>query len=220
METIDKLNPRDVAAAHIMLLNNLPPKPVDGLFFYGRSFGDETGLFELAADLYKDLRVGKIAIVNSMGEKLGSKIPFEAHIGKDEFRRRLVDLGVPTEDIVVPDQTGYHTRQETDAFLQLARQRGWKSAVAISQPHQVLRAMLGTVRAMDQLGHKMEIYTAHPKNTNWHEVVKGSQGAESKRRIDHISDELKRIPDYQSKGDLASFEELFSYLEDREKGLL
>lgn len=214
------LSPRDINRATLMVLSNYPPKPVDVLFFYGRSFGDETDLFELAASLYHEEIVSHIAIVNTEGQKFGSTAPFEAHIGKTEFRRRLRDLGVPDQKIVEPREPGYHTRQETDAFMQLAREMAWTSSVSLSQPHQVLRIVLGTIKAAELTRYAVEIYSVYPKSTSWQGKVKGSQGAELKRRIDHADDELERIPIYQSKGDIASFEELYNYLEKQENGSL
>ena len=206
--------------ATTILLSNYPPKPVDALFFYGRSFGDETGLFELAASMFHQGTVKFIAIVNSDGQRLGSDIPFQAHIGKDEFRRRLIELDIPDDKIICPDLPGYHTRQETDAFLDLAKKQGWTSAVNLNQPHQVLRTMLGTLKSLEQLNYGMEIYAASPSFVLWQEVVKGSQGLEAKTREEHIAEELSRIPTYQEKGDICSFEELFVYLKVRESGTL
>lgn len=77
--------------------------------------------------------------------------------------------------------------------------------------------MLGNVKVMEETSYWMEVYTAAPRTTPWLEIVGGSQGLESKQRLTHIKDEFDRILAYQKKGDIASFEKFFAYLEQRDQ---
>lgn len=95
-------------------------------------------------------------------------------------------------------------------------ERGWRSAVIVTQPHQIVRAMLGAVRTINQKRSDLDVWNISPQSTNWQRRVKGSQGMEFKPRMGHIEDEIKRVFDYQDKGDLASFEELLVYLRKRQ----
>lgn len=217
---IENLDSRDVYQATSMLLGGHPSKPVDVLFFHGRSYGDHAGLFELAADLIHHEMVSAIALFNNEGERFGSSIPFEANPGKTWHREQLIKYGVPEDRILFAAKGGYHTKWENDDFLRLAAEQGWSSGVILTQPHQLLRATLGMVRAMQEQRYVMEIYTVTPPATNWYEVVKGSQGMEAKPRVDYIVDELVRMAKYQQSGGLVSFAELFAYLEKRDKNEL
>ena len=204
--------------ANLMLLSGYPPKTIDVIFFHDRSYGDFTNLFQMAASMYKSGIARFIATPNTDGARFGRNIPREASPGKEWVTRQLLALHLPIESIIRPDMPSHHTWEENNAFLQLARERKWRSAAILTQPHQLLRTMLGMVKAMDNTGYLMEVYTATPIYTPWYEITRVNQGEEEKMRVENIDDELIRIPQYQEKGDLASLEELSAYLEARERG--
>lgn len=207
--------------AIIMVLSGQPTKSVDVLFLHNRSFNDYTNLFEMTGAMFQRGRVRFIAVTNNEGEKFGSTVPFEANPGMTECIRHLTEeQQIPPENILYPKTKAFNTREENDAFLELSRREGWQTGVILTQPHQLLRAMLGMVQAMDTAGYQMEIYTAAPNSTPWQEVVQGNQGAERKPRIEHIPDELERADYRRSTGELATFEQLFDYLKAREEGSL
>lgn len=206
--------------ATVMVLSGQPRKPVDALLFHNRSFGDYTGLFEMAEEMLRRGRVRFIAVTKNEGERYGSTVPFEANPGKTWCINNLLTQGIPTENIIFPNTMAFHARQENDAFLELSKQMEWRSGVILAQPHQLLRAMLGMVQAMNLGGYQMEIYTAAPVSTPWQQVVSGNQGLESKPRIDHIQDEWERVRRYQDLGNLATFGQLFDYLKARDTGNL
>ena len=54
----------EVAKATMMVLSSQPPKPVDALFFHSRSFGDFTGLFEIAGEMFKTEYIKFILLFN------------------------------------------------------------------------------------------------------------------------------------------------------------
>lgn len=207
--------------ASIMLLSSKAPQSVDVLFFHNRSYGDYTGLFEVAEHMFRRGWVRFIAVTNNEGERFGSIVPYEANPGKTECIRILEeDHHIPHEVIVVPEITAFHTRQENTAFLELSGRRGWTTGVILAQPHQLLRSMLGVVQAMEQTRYNMSVYTAAPDFTPWQEIVKGNQGLDEKPRFEHIEEELKRIRQYQVSGELATFDQLFKYLKTREENSL
>ena len=76
--------------------------------------------------------------------------------------------------------------------------------------------MLGLVRTINQQELPIRVWAVSPQNTNWQVRVKGSQGMERKPRREHIQDETDRVFRYQANGDIASFDELFSYLAQRD----
>lgn len=194
--------------ATTMLLSDWPVKPVDALFFHARPRFDEDGLFELAAGLYRTRIVGAIAINGSDGEGVG-RGPGEAWEGKAAWTSRLHSMGLPDPVFAGP---GLHTKHENEQFLALAQERGWQTGVVLAQPYQLVRIMLGFVRSMADHGYWMRVRAVAPKTTDWQREVYGSQNAVLMPRFEHIWEELRRIPIYQAKGDIATFEELFQYL--------
>lgn len=207
-----------VNKANLMLLSSQPPRTVDVVFLHDRSFGDFINLFEMAARMYQSRVARFIATTNTDGARFGRNIPGEASYGKEWTIQHLIEQQIPRDSIYLPDIPSHHTREENTSFLDLSRKMGWRSGVILTQPHQLLRATLGMIYVMDQADYPMEIYTAAPPNTPWHEVVRVNQGIAEKPRIDNIDDEVLRIYLYQQRGDLATFEELFAYLEARERG--
>ncbi len=207
--------------ATLLLLSGRPSKPVDVLFFHNRSFGDYTGLYEMARAMYRKRVARFIAVTNNEGEQYNSDIKFIANPGKTECIRKLTEGSrILRRRILIPKMEARHTRQENTAFLNLSIERGWKSAVIIAQPHQILRPTLGIIQTMKEAGYWMAIYTAAPPTTPWLEEVNGNQGEQRKARSEHIDEEMGRVYLRQSTSELASFEELFAYLETREKGTL
>lgn len=213
------INPYEIFKASIMLEATKTPRPVDALFFHSRSFGDETGLFEVINALYQDGLIKNIVLPNTEGEREGKSIPYEANRGKTAYTDDLIRLGINKNNILYGGP-GKNTRTESDGFLTLAKEKDWKKAAVLTQPHQILRAMLGLIKSMEELNYWIYAYPVVPSCTPWQEVVYGSQGAEKKLREEHIRDEYDRIGRYQEQGYLASFESLFKYLKKRELELL
>lgn len=206
--------------ANLMLLSGQAPNLVDAVFFHDRSFGDFTSLFEMAGRMYKTGVTRFIATPNTDGARFGGNIPGEASPGKIWTRGQLLEQGVPNEIILHPDSPSHQTREENNAFLELSMKMGWGSAIILAHPHQLLREMLGMVKAMNEAEYLMGIYTAAPTFTPWYEVIHVNQGIEFKPRIENIADELQRIREYLQRGALATIDELFVYLEARERGSL
>lgn len=207
-------------ATVIVLSDRDVPTNLDAVFFHNRSYGDDTNLPRLAAEIIRMGRARFIAVTNNEGERFGSDIPYEANPGKTYYIDRLLSIGVPTYTIVVPERPAFHAREENKAFIELSEQKGWKSAIILAQPHQLLRSMLGAVQEMNQSGYMMMLFAAAPDFTNWQQIVRGSQGLEEKTREEHIQDEFGRIIRYQKSGELATFDELSEYYRAREKGSL
>ncbi|MDO8463070.1 MAG: hypothetical protein Q7S96_02250 [bacterium] len=206
------LDALDVYRATCMLLSDQPKAPVDALLFHAKANGDQRGLIEFVASEQRRGLAQYIAINGSAGEALGGTTPGEAWPGAVEYTNQLCFLGVPPEAIICT-RPAFHTRDENDAFLALARERSWRRVAIVTHPHQILRAFLGMVRAMGDA--PLVVYAQTPPHTNWSIVVFGSQGAEAMTRREHIHAEFKRIAAYQAKGDLAEFWQLHEYLGER-----
>ena len=120
--------------ATLRVLSDYPSKPVEAVFFHGRSFGDETGLFEMVLDMYRTSDIRYIALFNNEGERFGGTVLFQANPGKTYYDLTLQEMGVDSDRILFADP-GYNTRQENETFCKLAQRERWKSAVIVAQPH-------------------------------------------------------------------------------------
>lgn len=215
---IDALNLYTVT---VRILSDRPTFPIDAVFLHNRSYGDDTGLIEIASGMIETRQARFVAVTNNEGERFSSNIPYEANPGKTYYINKLLENNVPEDAIIVPDRFVVNMRQENTAFIELARQRRWTTAAVLTQPHQLLGAMLGAVQEMNQTGYFMRLYAIAPNPTSWQEVVKGSQGREQKPRAEHIEDEFKgRILLRQETGELATLIEILEYLDARDRGSL
>ncbi len=206
----------EVFKASVLTSSLFPQEKVDAAFFHGRAVWNKEGLgedhgrlFEFVSGLYHETIVDYIALTNTEGQGVDAPEPQSAWPGKTVYRNRLIALGVPSKRIVPTNIPALHTREENDAFLDLAKSRLWESGVIVAHPHQLLRSILGMVQSMDQQGYLMRVYTASPLFTDWRELVNGNQGQELKPRIKHIENEAERILKYQNLGLLASFKQFF-----------
>lgn len=196
-----------------MLLSDILPESVDVVFGHGRSFGDEDEVLTAIATAYSQGVVQNVLIPGTNGHRCGNTLPHGAWAGQEEWTKRLNGLGVNT--VHYTDLDTCHTRDETDAFLHYAKKMGWTSAAVATQPHQILRAMLGTVQSMSQHDIPMTVYALTPGSVSWKKDVLGSQGRVHGSRFGHIVEELERILLYQESGDLCSLDELIGYLRNR-----
>lgn len=198
-------------------------------------------------DFYKSGLVKNIAIYGNEGQrygetdpamfKPGDKFPKERRVkmvapAREIARARLIRMvkiampGVSDEELdqhivltQIPDPDKNNTLEESMGFFIKAKEKGWKSAVAVVNPHQLLRAMLGLIQIMDDHSeYYLDIYSAAPANTNWERKVRGAQGEHFAPRKEHIILEMDRVKKYQKNGDLVSFERYFDYLKSRGKG--
>ncbi|MBI2596430.1 hypothetical protein HYW46_06915 [Candidatus Daviesbacteria bacterium] len=208
----------EVFKASVLVSSLFPKEKVDAAFFHGRAVWnkqglgeDVSGLFGLVSGLYHKKVVDYIAVTNTEGQGVDTSESQSAWPGKTVYINRLMLLGVPDNRIVLTNMPALHTRQENDAFLDLAKSRLWESGIIVAHPHQLLRSILGMVQSMDQQRYWIKVYTAAPLFTNWREPVNGNQGQELKPRMMHIENEIERILKYQNLGLLASFEQFLDY---------
>lgn len=219
----------NVYRATCILLNDWPKEIVDANFFHARSHNDYDDLFEQAAELYQNKITRYVVINGGDGRHRGGNIPKEAWPGADFWVDQLVQLGVKEKDIY---RTGaaFNTKEENDGFLEVARAHKWHSAVITGcQPHQILRPFLGFLKSMHDSDYRMRVYASVPRQKSmpswWRRSVyyppamctpEELLSFEDRWRIrfELMSGEFLKIPEYQAKGHLATFEELFDYLRE------
>ena len=207
----------------VFVQNDFPPpsKIFDAIFLHARSYEDagDWDLFALAAKMIKRGKAKFVVLLDSEGQAFGKKEPRQAYPGKQEYMNKLVARGVPIEKIVLtdpsPDNTGFNTKKEGEAFLELAIKKGWQSALDLNQPHGVARSMLGLIRSMQNMRSDLAIWPIYPYALDWNKEVRGSQGSASEPRRGQVEAEVRRIIAYQDRGDLATLGDYMDYCEHR-----
>ena len=203
--------------AQNLVLGDGVREPVDAIFFHSRSHGDDDGLFELVADYLARGQARYVAINSSDGERMGGTIPGEAWPGRIVYMNQFADHGISLYTYTIERiKPSYNSKEENEHFLDLAILRQWKTAIVLTQAHQLLRHTLGMIRSLNDRKYWMQVYAVCPRPVDWWKMVRGSQGAERKERFKHIEDEYVRISQYQEKGDLGSWDELATYFRKRD----
>lgn len=210
------MNEKELYAVTCMALSDWPKEKVDAIFFHGRGEDDFDGLFELAEKIWRE-SYARIVINGFDGSQEAKNRGGYLAPDSKFYLVRLIELGVFSGDIVITKPC-FNTNEENDAFVKLAKEKGWKSAVMIGQPHQVSREFLGAIQSMKKFNYAMRMYSAYPKSVFWFKEVFANISIDKKKqRFDFISEEFERIFRYQEKGDLCTFEEFFEYMRNRDK---
>ena len=139
--------------------------------------------------------------------------------GGDRYREALMGIGVGADQICgVPagDIASINTLIEAEAMVKFVKERGFRDLVVVSPPFHQLRAFMTAVTVALRIYPELLIYSWPGAALPWKEAVIHSQGTLQALRRQLIQEERVRIDTYQKKGDLARFEAVLAYLDDRD----
>lgn len=197
----------------LMVTTDYPTVPVDAVFLFGRAKGDDNdALFDVVSKLHLFSLAQTVLINGSEGEKQGGTIPCESWAGRTNWISQLTAHDIPLFHInTFPP--AYNTAEESKYMVEHAKECGWKSAVIVAQPHQLLRCLAMTLYAMKEQQYMMKIYCACPRSVDWNEPCAGSQGAFDMPRSEHIGMEYSKVQSYRF--NIATLPEVYKYLTNR-----
>jgi hypothetical protein len=69
---------------------------------------------------------------------------------------------------------------------------------------------------MQNSGYFLRLYSIYPEPREARKKVTGNQGTADARRFTMLPSDFDRISTYQAKGDLASYDEFFEYISNRD----
>ena len=194
------------------VLCDLQPKnPTNGAYLYCQTKTNQQSIFQSAHFLINNVLTYRILILNT---KAKSGYP-----GFTEWKQQLHKLGLSENQIEGVSNTEpsmLNTLTESEAIIQFARQHSYHSLFVVAPPFQQLRAFMTAVTVALREYPELLIYSYPGVAMPWQEEVIHSQGTLKAKRCDLIKEELERIEKYQNKGDLASLEQVLSYLNNRE----
>lgn len=212
----------DLIRANQMLLSGRPTMVMDAVYIHGLSEGmvKSADLFQIAKDLYVYSEAKVIAFNGSDGEGAGQiKTPGEAWPGKKWYIKELGKAITPEN--LIPTGPGYHTRSETDELVKTAQERKWKRVGILTVAYHYPRSFICLIQSMKAIGYWLEAYPMPPATTDWWLPMKGSQGKEDTCSFDEtMRESIKVLDSYIAKGFGCTFQELFTYLHDRDNVFL
>lgn len=211
---IVKVNPKPSGNFTELLTRTLcdsrPEFPVDGAYLYCQTESNQQSLFQLARFLVENSYTSKILALQT-GAQCG-------YPGFGPWRQQLRGMEIADEQIEGVDVgiiQQLNTLTESEAVIRFARQKGYAALFVVAPPFQQLRAYMTAVTVTLRLYPQLQLYSYPATAMPWHENVVHSQGTLQATRRELIHAELDRIDRYQKKGDLASFEDVLTYLENR-----
>ncbi|RJP82052.1 MAG: YdcF family protein [Desulfobacteraceae bacterium] len=189
-----------------------PERPVDAAYLYCQTRENQESVFQAARVLLRHSFAQEIWILNTT-EKGG-------YPGFSDWQRQLLDMGLDRNRIVGvtdPETSGLHTRIESQALIRFAKKRGCRSLYVVAPPFHQLRAFMTAVTLALEEFPELRIYSFPGSALSWQAEVTHSQGKLKADRRSLIHEELLRIAAYQDKGDLALFDPVLQYLNQRDE---
>ncbi|MBW2088203.1 MAG: YdcF family protein [Deltaproteobacteria bacterium] len=187
-----------------------PMNPTNGAYLYCQTRSNQQSIFKAAQSLLNNSLTYKILILNT---KAKSGYP-----GFTEWKQQLEQLGIPEkkiEGVIINKTTMLNTLIESEGIIRFAKQHSYNSVFVVAPPFQQLRAFMTAVTVALREYPELLIYSYPGAAMSWQEEVVHSQGTLKAKRRDLIQEELERIDKYHSKGNLASPEQVLSYLNKR-----
>ena len=188
-----------------------PKNPTDGTYLYCQTRSNQQSIFQAAKFLLNNALTYRIFILNTKEES--------GYPGFTEWKQQLQQLGIPEEKIegVIKNKTStLNTLIESEVIIRFAKKHSYSSLFVVASPFQQLRAFMTAITVALREYPELLIYSYPGVAMSWQEEVIHSQGTLKAKRCDLIQEELERIEKYQNKGDLASPEQVLSYLNSRE----
>ena len=194
-----------------ILLDVPPPRPTDAAYLFAQTDVNTDSVINRGVGLIESGQTGRLLI---SGLHAASGYP-----GAEDYRSRLLKAGVPGEKISAvepPEGPIMHTTNESRALVSFSLRQNLKSLHIAASPLHQLRAFISAVSAALRAAAPLLLFSAPGEAQPWDTVVFHSQGTTQGARGDLLVGELARIEKYRACGDLASNEEIWSYLRTRD----
>ena len=187
-----------------------PSGPVDGAYLYCTTADNQNSVIEAAGTLMRQGIARRTLIFEADA--------MSGYPGGARYREALMGIGVAADQIRgVPagEITSINTLIEAEAMVSFVKERGFRDLVVVSPPFHQLRAFMTAVTVALKVYPDLLIYSWPGTTLPWMAAVTHSQGTLQAPRRQLIQEERVRIDTYQKKGDLARFEAVLAYLDNR-----
>jgi hypothetical protein len=187
---------------------------MQGAYLYCQTADNQQSVFRAAHHLISGSHTSKILVLNTEA-KFG-------YPGYADWEYQLAQQGVYSEQlegISYDVESGLNTLIESQSLVRYLKLKNYSSIFVVAAPFQQLRVFMTAVTVAIKEYPELLIYSYPGVSMPWTEEVTHSQGTLRAKRHELIQTELSRIKKYQDKGDLASSEQVLSYLNRREKSL-
>ncbi|KAA5544133.1 YdcF family protein [Adhaeribacter rhizoryzae] len=187
------------------------PRTVDATYLFAQTPDNQASVLFKGRQLLEKSITPKIMFAET-GERSG-------YLGYDAWKKQLLAWNVAEtnmEGVTVGYDVILHTLSEAEAMMQQVKHKGYQTVVVVAPPFHQPRAFMTAITAALRLYPEVKLYSQPGETLPWLGEAVHSQGNEKALRKDLIQGEAERIAKYQAQGDLAQFEEVLEYLNNRD----
>jgi len=203
----------------VLLKDRLQHVTFDALHLLALSDGmlDACNALDIAASLYASGKVRFVAFNGSDGSGVLTSAPQSQWMGGQGYVRELMKRGVPRDGLILT-APAMHTRGETDAFISLAKERGWRTVGCLTLPYHLPRVFCCMVKSMQEAGYWPTVWAVYPPRTDWLLPMLGSQARKMSTPLEEAFDDAaKLLREYIPKGFAAPIEDVLAYVRSRQE---
>ena len=185
---------------------------VDGAVLYSQTKDNQNSVILAAKNILYNKLAKKILFIKSG--------PIGGYPGFSTWTSELNKLGIQSNDMVGVElmKTKFlNTLIESQAFINYAVQKKYRSLYVVSSPFHQLRAFMTLVTVALRYYPDLLIFSYSGISLPWSDKVVHSQGTLLGARKDLIKAEFERIEKYKQKGDLSSETKIIEYLNKRDR---
>jgi len=188
-----------------------PPGPTDGVFLFAQTADNQVSVFESARRLLEQGLTAKI-LFSQTGARSG--YPGYAAWKEQLLARQIKESQI--QGVPIGPTASLNTLVEAEALVRFVKQQAFGSLFVAAAPFHQMRAFMTAVTAANRDYPRLRLYSHPGAVLPWAQTVSHSQGTTRGARSELLQAELERIEKYQKKGDLASFNEVLTYLNRRD----
>jgi len=187
---------------------------VDGAVLFSQTQDNQNSVFLAAKNILAKKLSEKILFIDSE--------PISGYPGFSTWEKELNKLGIQYNDMVgvqIIKTNSLNTLIESQAIVNFAAQKKYRSLYVVSSPFHQLRAFMTMVTVALNNYPDLLIFNYTGISLPWLAKVAHSQGTLLGTRKDFIKAEFERIEKYKRKGDLSSENDIIEYLNRRDRVL-
>lgn len=185
-----------------------PATPADAIYLFGQTTSNQSSAFSAA----QESNAKNILILDTL--------PRSGYPGFASWKSELIYLGIAENRIhpvSMDDAKLLNSRTESIALVEYAKTNNIHTLEIIAPPFHQLRALMTAITIVLEMNADIAVYSRPGKPIPWTETAVHSQGKLNAPRSRLIHEELIRIETYQKKGDLASTDDVLTYLNSRDQ---
>jgi hypothetical protein len=189
-----------------------PEIEAEGAYLFGQTVDNQLSVFETGVDLVRQRQAKQVLIPDSA--------PQCGYPGFQAWHQALSASGLGEGDVVgipIAPCSSLNTLTEAEALVRYAVSNGMTRIFVVATPFHQLRAFITTVSVVSREFPALRVYNRVGTALPWNQTVLHSQGVLQCTRSELIHTEMARIERYRREGNLVSQDQVFSYLQWRDR---